>query len=315
MSEDKVQESAACWLPFVQAFVTAYEDGERLSSGHSLRNKQSVCPSGLPLTFNLHKESLVVLCSPHPDDEMLTGVLPLRLLREHGVRVVNLALTLGSNEARQAERWSELLAACAVVGFECLRLCQPLGFDLKAGDKGEGWQTVVEGLADFFAQRKPELVFFPHAHDVHPVHIATNRLVSAALAMWTASCQATVKAVETEYWSSMSTPNLLVGVSSEDLARLLAALFCHRGEIARNPYHLTHPARLMDTVRRGVELVKSTALKRPGFVFGELYRLSVWRDGKSRMPTISECWLGPYQGLENIFADNLDSSKPALSGD
>jgi len=314
VSEDNSQESVARWLSFVQAFVEAYEHGERLSGRVTPRNNYSDCPPGFSLRPDQHKDLLVVLCSPHPDDEILTGVLPLRLLREQGARVVNLAVTLGSNVARQAERWTELLAACAVVGFDCQRLSQPVGFELKAGDVGKGWQTVLEGLVDFFAQQQPDLVFFPHAHDAHPAHIAANRLVSAALARWTASCQVTVKAVETEYWSSMSAPNLLIGISSEELAGLLAALTCHRGEIARNPYHLTHPARLMDTVRRGVELIPSTSLVRPEFLFGELYRLSVWCHGQNQSSSLSNCCLGPCQGLEKIFVDDVDFLEPPASG-
>ena len=38
----------------------------------------------------------VLIFSPHPDDEVIIGALPLRLLREFGVRVVNVAVTLGS---------------------------------------------------------------------------------------------------------------------------------------------------------------------------------------------------------------------------
>ena len=304
MSEDKIQASVAYWLPFVQTFVEAYEHGARLSEGQNSRHKNYGYAPGSPLVSgqSQHKGALVLLCSPHPDDEMLTGILPLRLLREQGARVVNLAMTLGSNVARQAARWSELLAACAVVGFDCQRFMKPSDFDLKAGsEEAAGW-LVVEGLADLFAQLNPSVVLFPHADDAHPVHISTNRLVAAALAMWTASCQVTVKAVETEYWSSMSAPNLLVGISAEDLALLLAALSCHRGEIVRNPYQLTLPARLMDTVRRGAELVHSTTLTtRPGFLFGELYRLSVWRHGQCQSLPVQNGWIGPGHGLDVIL--------------
>jgi hypothetical protein len=34
---------------------------------------------------------VALLFSPHPDDEVLTGLLPLRLQREAGARVVNVA--------------------------------------------------------------------------------------------------------------------------------------------------------------------------------------------------------------------------------
>ena len=108
-------------------------------------------------------------------------------------------------------------------------------------------------------------------------------------------------AVETEYWQAMPAPNLLLGLGSEDEARLLAALACHRGEIARNPYHLTHPARLLDNVRRGAELVRSSLARRPGFLLGELYRLSFWRQGGNQALDLTDGWLGPEQDLAGLF--------------
>ena len=58
--------------------------------------------------------------SPHPDDECIIGGLALRMLREAGVRVVNVAVTQGSKKERQAGRWAELRAACDYLGFDLL---------------------------------------------------------------------------------------------------------------------------------------------------------------------------------------------------
>ncbi|MDD5758452.1 MAG: PIG-L family deacetylase [Desulfobulbaceae bacterium] len=299
---ETIQEAVVPWLSYVRDFVRAYEHGESLSGTPLLRQKSNDCSIDLQEGEMPRKPVTVLLCSPHPDDEVLTGVLPLRLLQEQGAQVVNLAVTLGSNVARQEARWEELLEACAVLGFDCLQFQQPEGFDLKAVESGEGWLAGVEWLVGFFAQLNPSFVFLPHAHDAHPAHIATHRLVVAALALWTGTCPVTVKAVETEYWSSMTAPNLLVGVSCRDLARLLAGLSCHRGELARNPYHLTHPARLMDTVRRGAEQITSVRPARPDFLFAELYRLSVWQHGQSQAYTLWNACLGPNQGLNEIVA-------------
>jgi LmbE family N-acetylglucosaminyl deacetylase len=49
-----------------------------------------------------------LIFAPHPDDEVIIGGLPLRLLRELKLNVVNVAVTLGSRAERQAERWQEL---------------------------------------------------------------------------------------------------------------------------------------------------------------------------------------------------------------
>ena len=300
MSEEERQEEAARWLPFVQAFVAAYEQGEGLSFGARGSVVRQAEKAVSPLAGREGSGPTVLLCSPHPDDEVLTGALALRLRQEQGARVVNLAVTLGSNPARQAARWHELAAACAVVGFECQRFPAPSGFDLKAGAGGKGWSAAVQGLVGLFEGLRPDFVLFPHLQDQHPAHVETNRLLSAALARFTEHGEHTVTAVETEYWRPMAAPNLLVGVSAPDLSLLLAAVACHRGEIARNPYHLTYPARLMDSVRRGAELIKAPAGAYPGFVFGELYRLSVWRRGRRRALTLTEGRLGPDQGLDEF---------------
>ena len=290
-----VADESGPWLPFVQAFVQAYRQGERLTAGLAAPQQvaEAVAVSPAP-------PHLVILCSPHPDDECLTGALPLRLRRAGGARVLNLAMSLGSLEGRRAERWSELLAACARLGFDCLALPQPPGFALKAGEGGAGWQTVVGWLADFFGQQRPEVVLFPHAGDAHPAHSATHWLVTAALARCTAICPRPVKAVESGYWSAVPEPNLLVGLSPDDVARLLAALTCHRGEIARNPYHLTLPARLMDAVRLGSELVVATGQAQA--LFAELYRVTVWSHGQPQPALFHQHTLAPDQGLAEFMA-------------
>lgn len=303
MTEDQMPPPAAHWLPFVQAFVLAYKQGEGLSAErrpHPADQRiEAVASHPSP---NGQKTPLILLCSPHPDDETLTGALPLRLLREQGARVVNLAVTLGSNQARQGERWSELLEACAVLGFDCQRLPMPADFDLKAGKGAKGWQAALQILGEYLASLRPDFVSHPHALDRHPAHAATSQLVAEALARWTESGHFTTLALETEYWQPMSAPNLLIGLSSADEACLLAALACHRGEIARNPYHLTHPARLLDNVRRGAELVRSSLAARPDFLFGELYRLSVWREGRNQPLDLAEGWLGPGQELSILLS-------------
>ena len=57
-----------------------------------------------------------LLFSPHPDDECITGALALRLLREARFNVINVAVTQGSNPARQAARWTELTTPAIFLG-------------------------------------------------------------------------------------------------------------------------------------------------------------------------------------------------------
>ena len=56
-----------------------------------------------------------LIFSPHPDDECIIGGLALRLLREAGMRVVNVAVTQGSRADRQDAR-----------GTNCKRLARTL---------------------------------------------------------------------------------------------------------------------------------------------------------------------------------------------
>jgi hypothetical protein len=72
----------------------------------------------------------------------------------------------------------------------------------------------------------------------------------------------------------MSNPNLMIGVTPEAEAVLVMAVAEHGGEVGRNPYHVTHPARLIDNVRRGSEVVRGSGAPAVKFQFGELYRIS-----------------------------------------
>src|SRR5512139_381309 len=84
---------------------------------HQARNAQlgSFSPAALrPLPPDSPK---ALIFSPHPDDEVIIGGLALRFRREAQMNVINVAVTQGSNKARQAERWGELTACCDYIGF------------------------------------------------------------------------------------------------------------------------------------------------------------------------------------------------------
>jgi hypothetical protein len=86
---------------------------------------------------------------------------------------------------------------------------------------------------------------------------------------------------ETEFWGAMSDPNLMVEISDEDLADMMAATSFHVGEVERNPYHLLLPAWMMDNVRRGGEVAAGQGGAAPEFAFAVLYRLRKWTRGES----------------------------------
>lgn len=223
----------------------------------------------------------VLIFSPHPDDEVIIGALPLRLLRELKMNVINVAVTQGSNKARQHERWKELTACCNYIGFGLIATAEN-GLErihLKGQSENPAeWNRSVARIAEILAEQRPRVIFFPHADDWNSVHIGTHHLVREALARMdtTFACDT----VETEFWGAMDTPNLMVESAEQDIIDLMTALSFHAGEVKRNPYHIRMPAWLIDNVRRGGELVGGQGAAAPEFLFGTLYRLRQWKQGR-----------------------------------
>ena len=217
--------------------------------------------------------------APHPDDECIVGLLALRLQREAGMRVVDVAVTQGSNLPRRAERWEELRAACAYLGFDLVSTV-PGGLEridsaTRSGDAAH-WKACVDVIARILEAHAPAVVFCPHDGDWNKTHVGTHHLVMDALARVDRECTV----VETEYWGAMATPNLVVEASADDLADLMAALSFHTGEVRRNPYHLGLPAWMQDNVRRGGEVAGGQGEAAPRFDFATLYRVWRWKDGR-----------------------------------
>ena len=269
------------WLSYVESFSRSYQE-KRMLPGKSS-----------PEIFGLDsgkRGGRLVICSPHPDDEMLTGTLALRLLQEDGVSVTDLVITLGSDPARKQARLAELTAACRVVGFGLILVQDPLAFDRLSPENGnDQWLERVDLLVDHFAALQPDCVQIPHARDAHPTHQAVHWLVFKALHRYTEKYDCSVLLLESEYWSSLVRPNMLVGIDNEDLALLICALVRHQGEIARNPYHLSLPGRMMDTVRRGSELLEEYGSGNFDMTFAEMYTLSWLRGGVQIWPERGGC--------------------------
>ena len=190
---------------------------------------------------------------PHPDDESITGLLPLRLQEERGFRIWVVPATLGSRLDRRAARKRELREACRELGFR-VRL-------LDAGNP-------VAELRKALAAIRPVVVFLPHAKDGHPTHRSTHRLGVAALD----AAGGVFHVVETEYWHPLARPNLMVAASGAQMKALRRALACHKGEIARNDYAARLPAWMSDNVRRGAELVCGAGASASPIAYATLYR-------------------------------------------
>ncbi len=236
-----------------------------------------------PLPKPHENAPVCVIVAPHPDDECIGGGLPLRLLQESGWRVVAIAVTHGSNPARQLARADEFIEACTCIGFEPMLLTERglsrVTTHTRETDPSH-WATCVHLLAEKLAALKPALVLCPHALDAQNTHIGTHFLALDALAVVSANLPnfATTLAF-TEYWSTMILANLLVELTAAHVGDMVSALACHVGEVSRNPFHLTLPGWLIDNVRRGGEIVGTSGGVAPNYTFAAIYKVMQWRDG------------------------------------
>jgi len=244
----------------------------------------------------------VLLFSPHPDDECLVGALPLRLMRELKLNVLNVAVTLGSRKDRQQERWEELQRACNYLGFGLIPTqengLERVNLATREGEP-EVWAQSVSVIRKILQQHQPKIIFFPHDRDWNRTHIGTHYLVMDAIA--TMEARFSCWLLETEYWGAMDNPNLAIESSAAEIADLMAATSFHVGEVQRNPYHLRLPGWAIDNVRRGSELVGGQGETAPNLSFATLYRLSRWRGerwefrGPGRIVTCED-------DLQNLFS-------------
>jgi N-acetylglucosamine malate deacetylase 1 len=253
---------------FVSAIAEATAKGKSLPLGGIVQPKKKTLPPDAPV---------VMLVSPHPDDECITGGLALRLMREAGMRVVNVAVTLGSNKERRLARLAELKNACGWIGFELEETGLENIVPHTRQHEAQVWNAAIKTMAALLMKHRPRAIVFPHERDWHPTHIGTHFLVIDALRRMPLDFKTVL--IETEFWGQLYTPNLMVELSAGDVADLLAALSHHTGEMERNPYHLRLPAWLQDNVRRGSELVGGKGAAAPDFVFATLYWVQKWQNG------------------------------------
>jgi N-acetylglucosamine malate deacetylase 1 len=253
---------------FVSEYARLLREGKSLPMG-------GFAPRA-PLEIPKHGAPVVLIFSPHPDDECIIGGLPLRLLRETGMRVINVAVTQGSRKDRQQERFEELQKACKYLGYGLVQT-QPNGLEkvnAKIRKQEPGfWKQSVQIIADIIAAQQPHAIFCPHEHDWNSTHIGTHWLVMDALReLGRFDCFV----VEAEFWGAMASPNLMIESSLEQVADMVAGTSFHVGEVRRNPFHLFLPAWMQDNVRRGSELVGGQGEAAPAWTFATLYRVRQW---------------------------------------
>ncbi|MBT3666927.1 MAG: PIG-L family deacetylase [Opitutae bacterium] len=259
------------YFSYTESFKKITESGKNLPYGNF---------EPLPKVQPKNDAPIALIMSPHPDDECIIGGLPLRLMRETGFRIVNVAITLGSNLDRRKERLRELHRACEWIGFE-LQEMGDSGLEKVTVDFRQthprNWAEMVNKLQKVIEKWNPTAIFFPNSHDWNKTHLGVHMLTLDAL---NETNDLFPFLIETEYWGQMPKPNLLVESTTQEVADLLAALSHHEGELKRNPFHLRMPAWMQDNVRRGAEVVGGQGGEAPEFDFASLYRVTRWKEGK-----------------------------------
>jgi N-acetylglucosamine malate deacetylase 1 len=283
------------YLEWVKTFAAALRTGEAIRAPDMAVPARSAAATEAPKAL---------IFAPHPDDEVITGALPLRLMRDRNFTVIDVAVTLGSRVDRRAQRWRELEAACAYLGFGLVTPDRAglEGINLHARERNPAaWNAAVSAVVGVLTDQPPDVLFVPHAADWNATHIGVHHLVIEAMrCLPTLAC----RVVETEYWGAMTAPNLMVESTPADVADLVAALSLHAGEVARNPYHLRLPAWMMDNVRRGAELVGGQGTAAPPFAFATLYRLRGWKDGQFHDVLEQGRVISATDSLETLFPSN-----------
>ncbi len=259
-------------------------------------------------TFSPRKPNAPIgmIFAPHPDDECISGGLPLRLFRQNDFRIVNIPVTLGSNFERRFERKNELENACRYLGFE-VEFADENGFEQITPEGKEknpqNWNSAVKKTAALIEKFQPKVLFFPHRYDRHPTHCGTNLLVLDALKKMPGDFSCVT--IENEFWQAMETPNCLVELDEKIVSDLIVALTFHIGEVERNPYHLTFPSWLIDNVRRGSEIIGSAGAESQNFMFGVLHKISHFKNGELQ-PMFEN---GEFLSMESDLAKTFNSSK------
>lgn len=281
------------YFEFAHSAAALLSDGKNLPFG-------GVDP--LPAVELAEDAPVALIFSPHPDDECIIGGLALRLLRNHGWRVINVAVTQGSNRDRQAGRWKELEGACEYLGFELVETI-PNGLEkvnpATRDEDQEHWQRSVSVTADILSKYAPKAIFVPHDADWNSTHIGVHWLVVDA--MNKLGSEFSTHVVETEFWGAMGSPNLMVENTPEEVGQLLTALSFHEGEVRRNPYHLFTTAWMQDNVRRGGEVVGVQGGAVPDFTYATLFRHRLWSDGAFQEIHPAGVMLGADQDATALF--------------
>jgi LmbE family N-acetylglucosaminyl deacetylase len=130
-------------------------------------------------------ERSAIVFAPHPDDETLGCGGTIAAKRRLGAQVTIVEMTDGAASHREIEpqrlkaiRAGEALEASTVLGVprtDVIMLSFP------DGALASRTEEATERVGAILDRLRPKEVFVPYLHDVHEDHVATNRIVRAAL--------------------------------------------------------------------------------------------------------------------------------------
>jgi LmbE family N-acetylglucosaminyl deacetylase len=159
--------------------------------------------------------------APHPDDEVIGAGATLLALRAADHRVVNLAVTLGSDETERPRRRAEVEEACERAGFE-----------LVFHDPERDLAAAVQALA---AELGAGLVVAPSPHDAHPRHELVGRAARDAVHALRGAAPPP-RLWLWGLWADLPGPTLYHGFGEDLMRRAIHVLEAHAGELERNDY-------------------------------------------------------------------------------
>lgn len=220
----------------------------------------------------------IVLLSPHPDDECLNALFPLRLKGQFQVH--NLAMTLGSNIERQKAREKELKNACDKLGFV------------------NHIANFHKSTVDLINQLNPLFVLAPHSEDHHPTHIKVFDFLKNNLNIINAKY-----IILSEYWFPMKSPNLMLEASRDQIDLITAALRCHEGEMQRSHYDRSYEAWLIDCARRGNEYLPGYGQNKNNFKYANLYTVLQNKNGRFSNFGFKKC-VSVEEDLSQVFSSH-----------
>lgn len=163
--------------------------------------------------------SIVTICAPHPDDDILGcgGTLIKHVQSGHAVSSIYFTDgSLGDPDSLDRTdliemREKESKRAAAHIGISRCEFLRERDQQLKSSDK------LMKKIRDLFRDIDPDLVYLPFFLDNHPDHIATNGLFYRVVR----NSDFKFKCCFYETWTPLF-PNLLVDISNEMALKITA---------------------------------------------------------------------------------------------